>query len=138
MNEAKSTPGPWSAVKYGTQGRLRIMAGSMPIATVTSGSNTDFAHNAHLIAAAPDLLEALAECGEWFGLTKEPFDQWEDLAEQFHKETGFLRPGKSYPMAAGLSEEREAERSAAWKSWSEKRRDGMIARVRAAIASATK
>lgn len=84
-----------------------------------------------------DLLAALQEVGDWFALTKPPLDQWEDLAEEFHKETGFLRPGKSYPMTAGLDEEREAERNAAWKQWSEKRRADMIARVVAAIAKAT-
>jgi hypothetical protein len=87
--------------------------------------------------SSTELLAALTECGEWFGLTKPPLDQWEDLAEEFRKETGFLRPGKDYPMGAGLTEEQEAERSAVWKTWSEARRDRMIANVRAAIRNAT-
>lgn len=87
--------------------------------------------------AYADLLAVLQEVGEWFALTKPPLDQWEDLAEEFRKETGFLRPGKSYPMAAGLDEEREAERTATWAQWVEKRRADMIARVRAALAKAT-
>lgn len=81
------------------------------------------------------LVEALREVSEWFALTKPPLDQWEDLAEEFHKETGFLRPGKSYPMGYGLDEEREAERDAKWKEWAEKRRADMTARIRAALAS---
>lgn len=88
-------------------------------------------------AVHAQMLASLIELGEWFGLTKPPLDQWEDLAEEFHKETGFMRPGKDYPMGYGLDEEREAERSAAWKQWAEKRRDEMIARLRAAIAAAT-
>ena len=104
-------------------------------------SSEEAERTAAQIAAAlnayADLLAVLQEVGEWFALTKPPLDQWEDLAEEFRKETGFLRPGKSYPMAAGLDEEREAERNAAWKDWSERRRADMIARVRSAIAKAT-
>jgi hypothetical protein len=81
-----------------------------------------------------ELVAALKEVGEWFGLTKPPLDQWEDLAEEFHKETGFLRPGKDYPMGYGLDEAREVERVAAWTAWAEKRRSAMVARVRTLLA----
>lgn len=67
------TPGPWDVVAFGPHGRLKVTAGSMPVATVAS-NNSDFAFNARLIAAAPVLLaavqagksyrDALAQCAD--------------------------------------------------------------------------
>ena len=34
--------------------------------------------------------EALIEMGNWFGILKSPLDQWEDLAQEFYEETGYL------------------------------------------------
>lgn len=54
------TPGPWEVWAGGAHGGLKVRAGSMLVATVAR-ANLDFAFNARLIAAAPDLLEALRE-----------------------------------------------------------------------------
>lgn len=147
---AAHTPGPWS-IREG-YGLLKTEVGPSDRAVATVWTKrmpngkedqkdpvawSEGEANARLIAAAPELLAALSECGEWFGLTKPPLDQWEDMAKEFYKETGFLRPGKDYPMAAGLDEEREAERNATWNEWAERRRSEMIARIRAAIARAS-
>lgn len=136
-NESKHTPGPWTVV-HEDEGSCFVdtvaPGNSQWAIAVPRGPNSKA--NARLIAAAPELLEALIECGEWFGLTKCPLDQWEDLAEVFYKDTGFLRPGKDYPAGHGLSEAEESERDAKWKAWSEKRRSEMTARIRAAIAKA--
>jgi hypothetical protein len=56
--EHQHTPGPWEVWAGGSHGGLKVRAGSMLVATVAR-ANLDFAFNARLIAAAPDLLAAL-------------------------------------------------------------------------------
>ena len=56
--EDKHTPGPWKA----NQGRdlaFRISTDKQVVATISSGPGKNAEANAHLIAAAPELLEAL-------------------------------------------------------------------------------
>ena len=55
MSEAKHTPGPWSALKSRTLINIKGPNGAQ--VTQVSAKN---AADAHLIAAAPDLLETLA------------------------------------------------------------------------------
>lgn len=62
----KHTPGPWIAVDHAHYPGMMVVEGpEMPITIITSAIGVDFdSHmrriaNAHLIAAAPDLLEAL-------------------------------------------------------------------------------
>lgn len=52
------TPGPWDVLAGSPTGGLKVVAGSMLVATVAR-ANLDFAFNARLIAAAPELLKAL-------------------------------------------------------------------------------
>ena len=56
MSEAKHTPGPWSALKSRTLINIKGPNGEQ--ITQVSAKN---AADAHLIAAAPELLEALRE-----------------------------------------------------------------------------
>jgi hypothetical protein len=96
--------------------------------------------DARLIASAPELLESLCELRDWYGLDPlhlTPLDQWESLAEEFYKETGFLRPGKDMPSAYPWTDEQEEKREATWKEWAAKRRSEMVKRVIAAITKAT-
>lgn len=67
--KATHTPGPWKAVAVSTpvpfkratrDHRMEIFAGPHKIARL--GGTLDDYTNAHLIAAAPDLLNALNEC----------------------------------------------------------------------------
>ena len=66
MNEPKHTPGPWTAdttKQYSRQARVEGGNGKL-VCSVGNGENPDivfdeWAANARLIAAAPDLLEAL-------------------------------------------------------------------------------
>lgn len=59
------TPGPWEVVGGGYPGVLHVKGPPLPITIVTSALDIDFAGslereaNARLIAAAPELLEAL-------------------------------------------------------------------------------
>jgi hypothetical protein len=63
---SKHTPGPWKAVDHSHYPGVMVVEGpEMPITIITSAIDIDFESymrrvaNAHLIAAAPDLLEAL-------------------------------------------------------------------------------
>ncbi len=83
------------------------------------------------------LKAALIAMRDWFGVdpqAKSQLDQWEDLAEEFYRETGFLRPGKDYPAAAGNPEEREEQRNTAWRIWADVKKGKLLAQVRAALA----
>ena len=61
--ETKHTAGPWRT-KYGTDYKTKVEAEAGTIAVARIGGEISVAQaeaNAHLIAAAPDLLHALAE-----------------------------------------------------------------------------
>src|SRR6185312_5889186 len=59
------TPGPWEAEEYAELSEYSINTGERQIAR-TNGygglSNSEHTANAHLISAAPELLEALKKC----------------------------------------------------------------------------
>jgi len=64
---SKHTPGPWIAAAYGDygdyDGKCRVIlgeGGDIRTAVVLGFNNPENAANARLIAAAPDLLEALS------------------------------------------------------------------------------
>lgn len=44
-------------------------------------------------------------------------EEWEDLAEQFRKATGYLRPGKDVSAAYNETDEMRYDRYAAWDAW---------------------
>jgi hypothetical protein len=79
--DAKHTPGPWIIHRPNDSERIDINAESnFYIAEVIGGMTAQEA-NAHLIAAAPDLLEALE------GIASASADKWDmpyaDFKEQF-------------------------------------------------------
>jgi hypothetical protein len=61
MNEPKFTPGPWSIHVQESTGELLVTAQNYPLAicNVNDYGGMPASDNARLIAAAPDLLEAL-------------------------------------------------------------------------------
>ena len=79
--------------------------------------------NAELLAA----LKGLLQFGDMPG--ENAIERSERVAEQFHKETGFLAPGKDQGLQTHPTRE---ERGAAWDSWVE----GLYDAARAAIAKA--
>ena len=84
--------------------------------------------NARLIAAAPDLYEALSDVEFLFARPGEnSVERFERLAEAFYRDTGLLAPGKDAP-AAGGQPDRE-ERSEKYDAWI----DAKIASARAAL-----
>lgn len=61
MTKAKHTPGPWSSLVYARTAAVHGGDGAR-VAVVYGGGDGDTAEaNANLIAAAPDMLEALVE-----------------------------------------------------------------------------
>lgn len=59
MPKTKPTPGPWGSQQCPDSGDLIVFRSGKRVATVDTGNH----HDAELIAAAPDMLEAL-ECSE--------------------------------------------------------------------------
>lgn len=75
------------------------------------------------------MYEALALAVRWMGDPANPLGTFEDIADWFYRDTGYLRPGKSEPLECG---NRSEERDAAWKAWATRTRD----QVRAACLGA--
>ena len=61
MNKAKHTPGPWAIVNREIRGPAEsgVIVARIPEWGVAADAPDPFAANARLLAAAPDLLEAL-------------------------------------------------------------------------------
>jgi len=78
LEQMKHTPGPWR-VDYamGIRG-----ADNVPLAYVLSDSSSTPTPDARLIAAAPELLEALRECLSIIG--KDPRWEWVKTYRQAH------------------------------------------------------
>lgn len=89
MTELQHTPGPWILLPHDDDGSISIVAGNLgglvgaahcwPTEIITQGSGRVDA-NAHLIAAAPDLLAAL----------KDAADEVEDLRKYANNHGGMI------------------------------------------------
>ena len=74
--------------------------------------------NAHLLAASTDLYDALEGLEMLYSRENESAnDTFERIAEVFYNETGYLRPGKSYPMGF----EPPQDRLSIWNEWCAKK-----------------
>ena len=63
MSESKHTPGPWEAIHYaGTDAYSDVVAGRVALVDGSHSNPLLSPEDARLIAAAPDLLEALEDC----------------------------------------------------------------------------
>lgn len=78
------------------------------------------------------LANAVVALNNWYGITKNANDCFEENAAVFEKETGYLAPGKSVPPSMGY-ESLEAERKAAHKAWIEKKQRQIRDRVEEAL-----
>ncbi len=72
---AQHTPGPWNVATYGDVLRLHVKRGSLSLAEILEWSagpesRAQVEANARLIAAAPDLLDALKELVDTVDLSK--------------------------------------------------------------------
>ncbi len=80
---------------------------------------------------AEQMREALQMIHDWRGLCdSSKFETWERIASDFYRDTGFLRPGKSYPMDCQPDEK---EQSAAWKAWVTEQNAKVDDAIRAAL-----
>ena len=67
MSGAAHSPGPWIAVHCADDGgEFSIHAANGIHVALSIGGTKSEAANAHLIAAAPDLLDALKELRNWY------------------------------------------------------------------------
>lgn len=80
--------------------------------------------------------EALQAVHDWRGLCDAgDLETFERISEMFHRETGFLRPGKDQAAAMGgypTDEERRAE----WDAWCHRKNDELNGQIRAVLARA--
>lgn len=60
---------------------------------------------------------------------EDPVQRFERIAEEFRRDTGFLRPGKSEPPGYAMD---EVERQAAWEKWVNDRSRRVLADLREA------
>lgn len=75
MSETKFTPGPWRAGKSIYQSQARVVAEKGGRVADVFAYEEDQAHaNAALIAAAPEMFEALAEAVEKYGKSGGPWN----------------------------------------------------------------
>lgn len=141
MSKHAYTPGPWKVFRPKCPfSRVGIEGHDHPIIVFGTDADDCGVHgwhpaeqeaNANLIAAAPDLAEALAALTDWHEWSLE---QSERAADEFYRETGMLAPYKDPPHAMSLSELRD--RGVAWPEWYAKKKGALIAAARTALASA--
>ena len=148
MSAAKHTPGPWTidfnrntnvegvSLTFAIHGREKsyITSGQSAEHLKTDGQCDDpilaaeCEANGRLIAAAPELLEALVWREQFEALEGEGSNErFERIADVFRRETGYLRPGKDCRI------EPMEVRQQAWEEWLRAGNE----RARAAIAKAT-
>ena len=132
----KHTPGLWE-VDIGECLKVRNTSGSIAMIMQTHlrgrRSNDETQANARLIAAAPDMLEALQGLQQFFAMPDEcSIGRFDRLAEQYRRETGNWAPGKSIPDAYNDSTDCETRRTE-YDAWVQSKVDA----ARAAIARAT-
>jgi len=89
--------------------------------------------------AAPELLAALRELTGWTMRLpgEDANDTFERLADDFYRDTGMLRPGKSQPLEVYMGNDEDGRRARAWAEWCAQKRGHIEARCFAAIAKAT-
>lgn len=86
-----------------------------------------------LVLANAKLLEACEKAERWMSDPNgDKLEEWERIASEFHKETGYLRPGKSYPL--GVIEPEDLPEI--WRNWCYKKQSEVLASLRNAIAKA--
>jgi hypothetical protein len=95
------TPGPWIYTRNPENTRWIIDGAPARAIACTAGYEPNNEANALLIAAAPELLEALEQLADVFAYDGEDsMYRFERLAEMFRKDTGYLAPGKDPGMAS--------------------------------------
>jgi hypothetical protein len=93
MSKHKFTAGPWRITSHGT-----IVSADRQIASVQSGGFIDM-HNARLIAATPDILEALIAARQWLN-----DDKWRNSTLDKHASWEALVRGMDKAIAKALGE----------------------------------
>ena len=85
--------------------------------------------HAALEAECAELRNALSMALAWFtDPDGDLLEQWERIAEEFYRDTGYLRPGKSYPLGAYVPEDLES----IWAEWTFNRSRAVFKKMEAA------
>ena len=71
-----------------------------------------------LKAENADMRDALEMALSWFHNPEaDRLEEWERIAHEFYKETGYLRPGKSWPMGEPVPDDVDS----VWSDWCKRR-----------------
>lgn len=142
MSEKKFTPGPWvigdennqhAQVCLGDSNCSVDMRRFADYPNCPGMSRDEMLANAALIAAAPDLYDALDAASLWMWDPDEnSVESFERINEWFMKETGHMRPGKSYPMETPPPDNLQQ----IWDEWRTKKSRDVLLAIRAALAKA--
>ncbi len=141
------TPGPWQWVLMGSEGGVVRATGrgvtarehkswrddghTPDIVNVRYGQFDELQANGRLIAAAPELYDALEFASLWMWDPDEgPVDSYERINDWFMRETGYMRPGKSYPMETPPPDDLQQ----IWDRWRVQKSREVLAMIRAALA----
>jgi hypothetical protein len=81
-------------------------------------------------ARAERLAQAAKAAADWMWDPDAPAEQYERMAEEFYRATGYLRPGKSEPLECG---DRTEERAAAWERWRTERARSLLSNLRTTL-----
>lgn len=117
------TPGPWRWAEtipdevWEVRGSDTSLVAEIPLNGMTSPEIREMTRaDVRLMAAAPDGLAAAKDALAWL---KDPDadanEEFERIGEEFYRDTGMLRPGKSVPLEmGGPSEQERSNRFAEW------------------------
>lgn len=83
-------------------------------------------------AEAAELRKALERAASWMRDPEHATEQFEEIAEMFYRDTGILRPGKSYPLP--MSPPSDEERYRVRHEWCDKKSIEVLTQARAALA----
>lgn len=130
---AAHTSGPWAIEPRPPGQKVLRLLGTRIEVDYDDVDHEEQLANAQLIAAAPDMLAACEALADWRGMfDANTLETWERIAEQFRKETDYLRPGKDTRLPGPT----DAERAKAWGDWCERKNAELNQQLRAAIAKA--
>lgn len=95
--------------------------------------NLAFADYSHELLIMSQKYAALVEAAE--SVLAWRISDFDTIAEMFYRETGYLRPGKDYPVGMGGETVRK-EAADAWNVWVDRKNAELTAQLTAAIAAA--
>jgi hypothetical protein len=125
LDSAKAAAESWYADKLRT---------ALEPAAITPANAKREAGDEH--KALAETLSLLRALHYWRGVGEDSVTLWEKIAQDFHKDTGYLRPGKDVPSAIS-HQGYEADQRKAWSEWVDRKNNELDSYIVAAIEAAT-